>query len=156
MLAVFDTYTIVKFFHVLLAIIAVGFNASYGIWVGRAAKEPEHELHVLRGIKFLDDRIANPAYGVILLLGLWMVRLGHYKLFDTFWLYTALGMYIVVALTAALVYTPTLKKQISILEAGRRATPEYARVERRAQIVGPLLGVFVIGIVFLMVTKPTI
>lgn len=87
----------------LLAIIAVGFNASYAIWVSRAAKEPEHELHVLRGVKFLDDRIANPAYGVLLLTGLWMVRLGHYRLFDTFWLETALDIYIVTALTAALV-----------------------------------------------------
>ena len=156
MLAVFDTYTVVKFFHVLLAIIAVGFNASYGIWIRRAAEEPEHELHVLRGIKFIDDRIANPAYGVILLLGLWMVRLGHYRLFDTFWLYAALGLYILTALTAALVYTPTLKKQITLLEAGGRATAEYSRVAKRANVVGPILGVFVVGIVFLMVTKPTI
>jgi uncharacterized membrane protein len=154
MLAVFDTYTVVKFFHVLLAIIAVGFNASYGIWVSRAAKESEHELHVLRGVKILDDRFANPAYAVLLLTGLWMVRLGGYRLFDTFWLYTSLGIYIVTALTAILVYTPTLKKQIALLEAGQRATPQYARVEKRGSVVGILLGVFVVGIVFLMVTKP--
>jgi len=54
-------YSILKFFHVLLAIVAVGFNASYGIWLARAAREPQHELHVLRGIKILDDRFANPA-----------------------------------------------------------------------------------------------
>ena len=35
-------YSVLKFFHVLLAIVAVGFNASYGIWLARAAKEPEH------------------------------------------------------------------------------------------------------------------
>ena len=70
-------YTVVKFFHVLLAIIAVGFNASYGIWIARASKEREHELHVLRGIKILDDRFANPAYGLLLVTGLIMVRLGH-------------------------------------------------------------------------------
>lgn len=153
-LAVFDTYTVVKFFHVLLAIIAVGFNASYGVWASRAAKEPELELHVLRGVKILDDRFANPAYGVLLLTGLWMVRLGGYSLFDTFWLYTALGIYIVTALTAALVYTPTLKKQITLLEAGQRATAEYGRVAKRGTVVGVLLGVFVVGIVLLMVTKP--
>jgi uncharacterized membrane protein len=156
MLAVYDTYIVVKFFHVLLAIVAVGINTSYGIWVSRAAKAPEHEVHVLQGVKFLDDRIANPGYGLLLLTGLWMVRLGHYKLFDTFWLETALGIYIVTALTAALVYTPTLKKQIALLEAGQRGTPEYERVAKRATLVGALLGVFVIGIVFLMVTKPTI
>jgi hypothetical protein len=39
-------YEIVKFIHVLLAIIAVGFNASYGVWLARAARNPEHEGHV--------------------------------------------------------------------------------------------------------------
>jgi hypothetical protein len=45
------TYTFFKFLHVLMAIIAVGFNASYGIWLARAAREPEHQAHVPRGIK---------------------------------------------------------------------------------------------------------
>lgn len=80
--------------------------------------------------------------------------LGGYRLFDTFWLYTALGIYIVTALTAALVYSPTLKKQITLLEAGQKATPEYERVAKRGTAVGILLGVFVVVIVFLMVTKP--
>jgi hypothetical protein len=57
----FDAYTILKWVHVLMAIIAVGFNASYGVWLARAARAPEHESHVLRGIKVLDDRFANPA-----------------------------------------------------------------------------------------------
>jgi hypothetical protein len=53
-----------KFVHVLLAIVAVGFNASYGIWLARAAKAPQAtQSHVLRTIKFIDDRFANPAYG---------------------------------------------------------------------------------------------
>ena len=54
------TYTFFKFLHVLLAIVAVGFNASYGIWLARAAREPEHQAHVLRGVKVLDDRFATP------------------------------------------------------------------------------------------------
>jgi len=33
-------FVIVKFLHVLLAIIAVGFNATYGVWLARVAREP--------------------------------------------------------------------------------------------------------------------
>ena len=33
-------YTVTKFFHILFAIIAVGYNASYGIWLARAARQP--------------------------------------------------------------------------------------------------------------------
>jgi uncharacterized membrane protein len=150
------TYTLVKFFHVLIAIIAVGFNASYGLWIYRASKDPEHELFALKGIKVLDDRYANPGYALLLLTGLWMVRLGHFSIFHTFWLGTALGIYVATALLAALVYTPTLKKQIALLDAGRGREPEYKRLAQRGAIVGRLLGLFVIAIVFLMVTKPSL
>lgn len=147
-------YTIVKFFHVLLAIMAVGFNASYGILLARAAREPEHELHVVRGIKVLDDRFANPAYGLLLVTVLLMVRYGGLSL-NTLWLKTALIIYVVLALLAVFVYTPTLRRQIQLLEAGSGGTPEYQRVSQRGTVVGIALAVMVIGIVYLMVVKPT-
>ncbi len=150
------SYTLVKFFHVLLAIVAVGFNASYGIWIARASREREHELHVLRGIKVLDDRFANPAYGLLLLTGLLMVRFGHWSVLHTFWLGTALIIYVVMGLTAATMYTPTLKRQIALLEAGQGATPEYGMLATRGTVVGLILAVLVITIVFLMVVKPTL
>jgi hypothetical protein len=37
-------YEVIKFFHILLAIVAVGFNATYGIWLARAAAHPVHPL----------------------------------------------------------------------------------------------------------------
>ena len=150
----FTSFLIVKFFHVFLAIIAVGVNASYGIWLTRASKEPDHELHVVRGIKFLDDRIANPAYGGLLITGLLGVRFGGYS-YSLFWIKTAIGLYIAMGLLAAFVYTPTLKKQVELLEAGSGGTAAYQSLSKRGRMVGGLLGVLVIAIVFLMVTKPT-
>jgi len=147
-------YTFLKFLHVLLAIIAVGFNASYGIWLARAAREPEHELHVLRGIKLLDDRFANPAYALLLVTGISMVVVGDLSL-TTFWLATALVLYAVLVLVGLGVYTPTLLKQIAVLEAQGATSAEYRRLAKRGTGVGILLAVIVIGIVFLMVTKPT-
>jgi uncharacterized membrane protein len=82
-------YSWVKYAHILMAITAVGFNASYGIWLARAAREPDHLSHVLRGIKILDDRFANPAYGILLLTGLWMVIISPWEL-TTFWIASAL------------------------------------------------------------------
>ena len=148
-------YEILKFFHVMLAIVAVGFNASYGIWITRAAKEPEHELHVLRTIRVLDDRFANPCYALLLVLGIWMTLIGPWE-FTTFWIAAALALYVVVAVLAATVYSPTLRRLIALLEAGSRNTPEYAALSKRGGTVGALLGVLVTAIVFLMVTKPTL
>jgi uncharacterized membrane protein len=147
-------YTILKFFHVLFAIVAVGFNASYAIWVARAAREPEHELHVLRGIKILDDRFANPAYALLLVTGISMVLVGDLS-FATFWIAMALGLYGLLFALAAAVYTPTLRRQIQVLETEGPRSPLYRQLAARSQGVGIVLGVIVVGVVFLMVTKPT-
>jgi hypothetical protein len=65
-------FNIVKFFHILFVITAFGANITYGVWQARGAIDPAHESFALRGVKFLDDRVANPAYLVVLLTGLTM------------------------------------------------------------------------------------
>ena len=66
-------YTFLKFLHIVFAIVAIGFNVSYGIWLRRAATEPEHAAHILRGVRLLDDRFATPAYVLLLVTGVLMV-----------------------------------------------------------------------------------
>jgi uncharacterized membrane protein len=151
----FDTYTIVKWVHVSMAIIAVGFNASYAVWLSRVARAPEHQAYVLRGVKILDDRFANPAYAVLLLTGLWMVAISPWTI-TTFWILTALILYAVTVVLAAAIYTPTLRKQIAALESEGVASESYRRLATRQRVTGIVLGVIVVGIVFLMVTKPTL
>jgi uncharacterized membrane protein len=148
-------YSILKFLHVLLAIVAVGFNASYGIWLARAAKEPEHAQHVLRGIKILDDRFANPAYALLLLLGLAMVWEAGIP-FSTFWIAASLVLYALLVIVAVAGYSPALRQQVALAEAGRVDSDEYRQVARRGGIIGGILGVLVVIIVFFMVTKPTL
>jgi uncharacterized membrane protein len=148
-------YDLLQFVHVLAAIFAVGFNASYGIWLARAGKEPQHMAFSLRVIKTLDDRFANPAYVILLITGVAMVIESGIG-FSTFWISTALGLFIVTTLIALLVFTPTLRKQVEIAEAGRLDSPEFGALAKRGGILGAVLGVLVVIIVFLMVTKPTI
>jgi uncharacterized membrane protein len=148
-------YEWLKFAHILLAIIAVGFNASYGIWLARAAKDPDHESFALRTIKVLDDRFANPAYGLLLVTGLLMVWQAEIPL-STFWISTSIGIYAVVILLGLAVYTPTLRRQIRALEEQGPGSSDYRRLSTRGRIVGVLLAVLVIVIVFLMVSKPTL
>jgi uncharacterized membrane protein len=147
-------YLILKFLHVLLAIVAVGFNASYPIWLSRAQREPEHALHVLRGIKTLDDRFANPAYALLFVLGLGMTFMAGIPL-STFWIAAALVLYALLIVGGLFVYTPTLKGQIAALETAGPSSPDYRRLSQRGTVVGILLAVDVVIIVFLMVVKPT-
>lgn len=150
-----EPYDLLKFVHVLLAIIAVGFNASYGIWLARAAREPEHLGHVLRGIKTLDDRVANPAYVLLLVTGLLTAFAGGIPL-ETFWIAASIGLWVVLVLVGLGIYTPTLRRQLALVESGAASGPEYDSLARRGTVVGVLLGVIVVVIVFLMVTKPVL
>jgi uncharacterized membrane protein len=150
-----SVYLLLKYLHVLLAIVAVGFNASYPIWLARARREPEHALYALRGIKTLDDRFANPAYALLLVLGLAMAFTAGIPL-TTFWIAASLVLYVGLVAGGLPVYSPTLKGQIAALEAAGPDSPEYRRLGRRGTAVGLALTVDVVLIVFLMVVKPTL
>ena len=148
-------YSFLKFLHVLMAVVAVGFNASYGIWLGRVAKEPEHTAHVLRGIKVLDDRFATPAYVLLLVFGMAMVWESGISL-GTFWLAASLVLYVVLVGVAVGGYTPALRRLVELAEAGRISSDEYRAVASRGGLLGGILGVIVVVIIFFMVTKPTL
>jgi uncharacterized membrane protein len=140
----------------VLAIVAVGFNASYGIWLARAAREPAHLGHVLRGIRVLDDRFANPAYGLLLVTGLAMAFVGGIPLLQTRWLVSALVLYAVLLVVGVAVYSPTLRRQIALLDTSGATSSEYLAAASRGRIVGIVLAAIVLAIVFLMVVKPAV
>ncbi len=146
-------FLIVKYIHILAAIVAVGFNVSYAVWILRAQREPAHETFALKGIKFLDDRIANPAYGVLLLTGLLMVFLGGFS-FTTLWIDVALVLYVVLIVLAVRFYTPSLREQIKLAEAGDTTSVAFTALARRGQITGQALGLIVLVILAMMVFKP--
>ena len=106
-------------------------------------------------MKFLDDRIANPAYALLLVTGLSMVWVGDLDL-TQFWLLTALVLYAVAVGLGLLVYTPTLRAQIAALETSGADSSQFQALAKRGTTVGIVLAVDVIAIVFLMVTKPTL
>ena len=146
-------FLIVKFVHILSAIVAVGLNVSYAVWIIRAQRNPEHTAFTLKGIKLLDDRIANPAYGVLLVTGILMVFMAGYSI-TTLWIDITLVLFVVLAVLALTQYTPTLRSQITLAESGDMASVDYVRLAKRGQIVGQALGVIVLVILAMMVFKP--
>lgn len=147
-------FILLKYVHVLLAIIAIGFNASYSVWLTRVRSNPEHALYVLRGIKVLDDRFANPAYGFLLITGVALAFIGGIPL-TAFWTAAALVLYVVLLVGAGAFYSPTLRRQIATLESAGPTSQEYLRLSRRGTFLGIALAIIVLIIEFLMVTKPT-
>ena len=153
----FSLYLVLKFIHVMAAITAVGANVTYAIWIVRARSDPEHAGFALRGIKFIDDRIANPAYGVLLVSGLIMLAAGHIAL-TTLWVLAALVLFAILVVIGVGFYSPTLRDQIKLLGdgAGDAASAAFTRLGRRGQVLGQAMGLVVVVIVVLMVFKPTL
>ena len=147
-------YTLLKFGHVVLAIVALGFNASYAIWLRHMTREPEHAAHILRGIKTLDDRFATPAYVLLLVTSFELVLVGDIPLTSS-WIIAALVLYAGVVVGGLAFYTPVLRAQTVLAEAGRVDSDEYRSVANRAMKIGWVLVVLVFSIEFLMVTKPS-
>jgi uncharacterized membrane protein len=148
-----SVYLILKLIHVLAAITALGINITYGVWLARAARAPEHLSFVRRGVKILDDRMANPAYGLLLITGFAMAGMGGIP-FTTPWLLTAIVLYVIVVILGVFGFMPTLKRQIALAEAGQASSSEFGILAGRARLVGIVLAVLVVAITFLMVVKP--
>jgi uncharacterized membrane protein len=147
--------TIVLFFHILAAIVAVGFNISYFVWIVRARSSPTNMAFALKGVKFIDNRIANPAYGVLLLTGLLLVYLGHYSS-RTLWIDVALILFVALIVIAAFFYSPALRQQVALAEAGDTSSAEFTRLSVRGQTLGQILGAIVLVILVMMVFKPNL
>jgi uncharacterized membrane protein len=151
----FSWYLVLKFIHIFAAVVAVGSNITYGVWNALSERDRAHMGFALRGIKFLDDRIANPAYGVLLLTGLIMVFAGHWSI-TSLWIIVALVLFVAVVVIGVAVYSPLLRNQIKLVDGGDTSSPELAGLSRRGRMIGPILGVIVLAILAMMVFKPTL
>jgi uncharacterized membrane protein len=145
-------YTVLKFIHVLLAITAVGSNITYAAWNVRGAMEPQHLAFALKGIKFLDNRVANPAYGLLLVTGLILVAVGNWGARG--WIAAALILFVVLIVVAVGFYSRVTTRQIQALETAGESSPAYQKLAGQARVYGIVSGVIALVIVFMMVVKP--
>ena len=148
-------YDLLRFVHIAAAITAVGANVTYGVWNALGAREPAHMAFMLKGVRFLDNRVANPAYGLLFLTGLAMIFVGHWSI-TSLWLVVAIILFIAVAAFAGIVFTPLVRDQIKLAEAGDTASAEFTRLANRNRMAGIIVGVAVVAILVMMVFKPTL
>lgn len=148
-------YDGLKVIHIAAAIVAVGSNITYGVWNVRGMRETAHLAFALKGVKFLDDRIANPAYGVLFVTGLILVFVGHWRL-TSLWILVAIVLLLAIAVLGFLVFSPQLKRQIELAEAGQTSSAEFARLGSMSRTIGPVLGLAIVVILVMMVFKPSL
>jgi uncharacterized membrane protein len=149
-----DWYLPLKLVHVLSAIVAVGTNLTYFVWLA-AMKErpPTQQAFALETIKKLDARLANPAYVVLPLTGVIMVLVADGLGFTTFWIAVAIGLYVLMGVIGGVLFAPSLRRQTELAAEGGSAA--YEAAARRTRTTGLLTMLPVAGILYLMVMKPT-
>ena len=146
-------YLILKWFHILAAIIALGANLTYPLWIVLAHRKPESLVFTLRTVKIMDDWMANPAYVLSFFTGAGMMFLGRIP-WSTPWIVPVLVLYAVVSVSGVAIYSPLLKKQIKLAETTGHEASEYKSVALRSNILGGAIGLMVVVITFLMTVKP--
>ena len=144
--------TILLLIHVIAAIVAVGANLTYAIWFRAAGIDRDRLVFVIRTVRMIDSRVANPAYIVLLLTGVLMVLGGAFS-FTTGWILAAIGLYVATAVIGLLAFGPAIRRQLveAELDVGSEA---YRAAARRSTALGIVTTVLVLIIVVLMVTKP--
>ncbi|MCU0426763.1 MAG: DUF2269 domain-containing protein [Candidatus Kapabacteria bacterium] len=148
-----NIYLILKFAHILCAIIALGANITYAVWLQLAKDQPDMTVFALRGIKRIDDWVANPAYFLALATGHAMIVLTEMPMTTT-WIWLGNALFILQGLLALPFYTPLLKKQIVVAETAGVDSEEFRLLERRANPLGWALTGLGVAIVVVMVWKP--
>jgi uncharacterized membrane protein len=146
-------YLILKWFHILAAIIALGANLTYPLWLVVAQKKPKSLAFTLRTVKTMDDWMANPAYVLSFFTGVGMMVVGGIP-WSTPWIVPALVLYGIVSALGLAVYSPLLKKQIKLAESVGYEAVEYKSLALRGNILGGGISLMVVVITFLMTVKP--
>ncbi len=150
-----DWYLPLKLVHVLSAVVAVGTNVTYFVWLAamKGRSQPEQSF-ALQTIKALDSRLANPAYGILPLTGVIMVLVGDLG-FTTFWILAAIGLYVLVGVIAGVLFAPSLRRQTELVAREGTGSGAYEAAARRTRTTGLLAMLPVAGILYLMVMQPT-
>jgi len=148
-------YLWLKTIHILLAIVAVGFSASYGLIIGRARKAGRVELtFALKTVQVMGDYVANPGFVLLFLTGFGMIRMSGLPM-ETRWVHVSMALLFVAMGLGFGVAGPTLRKQIAVLEARGPDDPEFQTLSKRGAMVGGVLGVLSLVVIYLMVHKPS-
>jgi uncharacterized membrane protein len=138
--------------HVLAAIVAVGANLTYAIWFRAAGNDQDRIVFVVRTVRMIDSRVANPAYIVLLVTGILMVLGGAFS-FTTGWILAALVLYVATAVIGIAFFAPAIRRQLAEAERGVTSA-SYRAAASRSTALGILTTVLVFVILVLMVTKP--
>jgi len=150
------------FLHVMGAIIAFGpaFSA-FPIIGSMAGKEPQHANFAARINEAITKTRVIPLAIFQGVTGLVLIYLTGLNPFSQLWLGLGIVLYVIALTYALAVQAPTGRRIVELTSAppppgATGPSPELMAADKRAQQGGMILGILILAIVILMVTKPTL
>jgi uncharacterized membrane protein len=144
-------YLLLKFFHILIAILALGTSAGLGIVLEFYGGHPTHGPFLLRAIRRMVTFFVLPGYVLMLVTGLLMVNMAWPL--TTKWIQEAMALW-AAGIAGLVIFLAVLRRQLRLLEAEGPRTGAYRRVSLLGRGLGAGFGLVVIFILYLMVFKP--
>jgi uncharacterized membrane protein len=148
-------YNSLKFLHIVLTIIAVGYSMTFGFILSRAAKasgDGRELKYALTTVRFMST-IANVCFLLVALLGVAMVHLGGFT-WSPKWIHGSAALFLVTFALGIFVLGPMAKRRLAILEVRGPSDPEFVKLSKRSAMLGGLAGLITLVIIWLMVAKP--
>jgi uncharacterized membrane protein len=148
-------YNTLKFFHILLTIIAVGYFMTFGLILSRAEKADQdgRELkYALKTVRLMST-IANICFVLIVVLGVGLVQVGGYTWAPT-WIHGSAALFLITFALGLFVLGPIGKRRLAILESRGPSDPEFIKLSKRSAMLGGLAGLLTLVIIWMMVAKP--
>lgn len=159
--------TLFLFLHIGAAIIAFGPTFAFPLIGAMAGKEPAHGNFAVRVSGMLIDRMVIPFALTMPVSGLFLIYFAHVNLADRtgWWLDIAIVLYVAALWLAIFVQRPVVRHMIELTSkappppapgAPPPSGPPPAIREASAKIKrnGTVLGLLIVLIVLLMVSKP--
>ena len=147
------------FLHVMGAILAFGPTFAYSIMGAMAGREPQHANFSARQTEAIGNKLVYPLAIFQGISGVLLILATSIDLKSATWLAAGIVLY-AIALTYSLTIQRNALHQLIELSStppapGSPPSPEIPATIKKIQRGGMLLGLMIVVIVFLMVTKPT-
>ena len=149
------------FLHVMGAIVAFGPTYSFPIIGRMAGQEPQHANFAARINEAITKTRVIPLAIFQGVTGLVLIYLTGLNPFSQLWLGLGIVLYVIALTYALAVQAPTGRRIVELTSAppppgATGPSPELMAAVKRAQQGGMILGILILAIVILMVTKPTL
>lgn len=151
-----DLYTVVVAFHVIFALIGLGSAFAFPFIGAMAKANPQHTAFALKVNLTIITKWISPMAVLVLLTGIYQAIDGPYSFGDAKWLDVSLALFIVYMGLVGAVTTPATRRALQLAEENPGGPPpqEMISLIQRTAKLGPILGLMIITITFLMEAKP--